>query len=47
MAFSEDEGGEAHCQSGAQRLAFTRVYDWLDQVMPRHLVPYGNKRVSV
>ncbi|MEU0058643.1 TIGR03086 family metal-binding protein, partial [Streptomyces sp. NPDC006334] len=35
MAFTDEEGAEAHCQSGAQRLAFARVYDWLDRVMAR------------
>ncbi|WP_157845374.1 TIGR03086 family metal-binding protein [Kitasatospora phosalacinea] len=38
MAFTEEEGAEAHCQSGAQRLAFARVYDWLDAVMTRPAV---------
>ncbi|MFE5112045.1 alpha/beta hydrolase family protein [Streptomyces sp. NPDC056663] len=33
LAFTEEEGAKAHCQSGAQKLAFARVYDWLDQVM--------------
>ncbi|MGW5245778.1 TIGR03086 family metal-binding protein [Streptomyces sp. NPDC004129] len=33
MAFKEREGAEAHCQSGAQRLAFARIYDWLDRVV--------------
>ncbi len=30
MHFTEAEGAGAHCQVGAQRLAFARVYDWLD-----------------
>lgn len=34
MAFTAEEGAAAHCQSGAQRLAFAGVYDWLDRVMP-------------
>jgi hypothetical protein len=31
MRFSEGEGAGAHCQVGAGRLAFARMYDWLDQ----------------
>ncbi len=30
MRFSGAEGAGAHCHSGAQRLAFGRIYDWLD-----------------
>ncbi|OBI60647.1 S9 family peptidase [Mycobacterium sp. E796] len=33
LAFTAAEGAEAHCQSGAQRLALGRVYDWLDTVL--------------
>ncbi|MFF3515639.1 TIGR03086 family metal-binding protein [Streptomyces sp. NPDC002573] len=33
MAFKEREGAEAYCQSGAQRLAFARIYDWLARVV--------------
>ncbi|MEV2224059.1 hypothetical protein AB0E01_29850 [Nocardia vinacea] len=25
-----EKGADAHCQSGAQRFAFARIYDWLD-----------------
>jgi dienelactone hydrolase len=32
MRFTESEGAGAHCQVGASRLAFARIYDWLDQV---------------
>lgn len=32
VKFTEAEGADAHCQSGAQRLAYARVYDWLDDV---------------
>ncbi|WP_433200322.1 alpha/beta hydrolase family protein [Dactylosporangium sp. CS-047395] len=35
MPFSSAEGAGAHCQSGAQRLAFARIYDWLDEVFGR------------
>jgi dienelactone hydrolase len=31
MHFTIDEGAGAHCQVGAARLAFARIYDWLDQ----------------
>lgn len=30
LPFTADEGGGAHCQAGAQRLAYARVFDWLD-----------------
>jgi len=30
MQFTQDEGAGAHCQVGAARLAFARIYDWLD-----------------
>jgi hypothetical protein len=31
MRFAESEGAGAHCQVGAGRLAFARMYDWLDE----------------
>jgi alpha-beta hydrolase superfamily lysophospholipase len=31
--FTEAEGAGAHCQVGAQRLAFARIYDWLDDTL--------------
>jgi pimeloyl-ACP methyl ester carboxylesterase len=31
LRFSGDEGAGAHCHSGAQRLAFARILDWLDE----------------
>jgi hypothetical protein len=31
IRFTEAEGAGAHCQVGAHRLAFARVYDWLDE----------------
>jgi len=34
LAFTAEDGGEAHCQSGAQRYAFGRIYDWLAEAMP-------------
>jgi pimeloyl-ACP methyl ester carboxylesterase len=30
MRFTASEGAGAHCQVGAHRLAFGRIYDWLD-----------------
>jgi pimeloyl-ACP methyl ester carboxylesterase len=33
LAFTEAEGAGAHCQAGAQRLAFARIYDWLDDTL--------------
>jgi pimeloyl-ACP methyl ester carboxylesterase len=33
LDFTTAEGSAAHCQSGAQRLAFGRVYDWLDETL--------------
>ncbi len=35
MRFTSAEGAGAHCHSGAQRLAFGRIYDWLDDVVGR------------
>ena len=35
MSFTAAEGAGAHCQVGAQRLAFGRIYDWLDDTL-RH-----------
>jgi hypothetical protein len=32
MRFTSAEGAGAHCHSGALRLAFGRIYDWLDDV---------------
>jgi pimeloyl-ACP methyl ester carboxylesterase len=36
MRFTAAEGAGAHCQVGAQRLAFGRIYDWLDDTL-RHV----------
>src|SRR5271163_1561414 len=33
LDFSDEEGAGAHCQAGAERLAFARIYDWLDDVV--------------
>jgi alpha-beta hydrolase superfamily lysophospholipase len=33
LEFTEDEGADAHCQAGAQRLALARVYNWLDDTL--------------
>jgi pimeloyl-ACP methyl ester carboxylesterase len=31
MTFTAAEGADAHCQSGAQRLALARIADWLER----------------
>ncbi|MER5627054.1 alpha/beta fold hydrolase [Streptosporangium sp. NPDC002544] len=31
LEFTAEEGADAHCQSGAQRLAMARISDWLDE----------------
>ncbi|MFE0104554.1 TIGR03086 family metal-binding protein [Streptomyces sp. NPDC059009] len=41
MTFTEGEGADAHCQSGAQRLACARIFDWLDRVLVRRPVLAG------
>jgi len=33
MHFTRDEGAGAHCQVGAERLAFARICDWLDDTL--------------
>jgi len=33
MRFTTAEGAGAYCQLGAQRLAFDRIYDWLDETL--------------
>jgi alpha-beta hydrolase superfamily lysophospholipase len=33
LDFTEAEGAGAHCQAGAGRLAFARIYDWLDETL--------------
>jgi acetyl esterase/lipase len=35
IRFTEAEGAGAHCQVGASRLAFARIYDWLDELFAR------------
>lgn len=32
LRFTADQGAGAHCQVGAQRLAYARVFDWLDDL---------------
>jgi dienelactone hydrolase len=32
IKFTDAEGAGAHCEVGASRLAFARMYDWLDEV---------------
>ncbi|MFF2732749.1 hypothetical protein ACFVS9_33220 [Streptomyces sp. NPDC058008] len=45
MAFTDAEGAEAHCRSGAQKPAFARVYDWRDRVMARRPSVVGARGV--
>ncbi|MFI6324913.1 alpha/beta hydrolase family protein [Nonomuraea sp. NPDC050556] len=33
LSFTAEEGGDAHCQSGAQRLAMARIGDWLEETL--------------
>ncbi len=33
LEFTEEEGADAHCQVGAQRLALARICDWLDDTL--------------
>ena len=33
MTFTAQEGAGAHCEVGAGRLAYARMYDWLDEVL--------------
>jgi pimeloyl-ACP methyl ester carboxylesterase len=33
LRFTTAEGAGAHCQFGAQRLAYARIYDWLDDTL--------------
>jgi len=32
ILFTEEEGAEEHCQSGASALLNQRIFDWLDEV---------------
>jgi hypothetical protein len=33
LEFTTEQGADAHCHAGAQRLATARIYDWLDDVL--------------
>ncbi len=33
MMFTDAEGAGAHCEAGASRLAYGRMYDWLDEIL--------------
>jgi alpha-beta hydrolase superfamily lysophospholipase len=33
MKFTADEGAGAHCEVGAGRLAYARIFDWLDETL--------------
>jgi pimeloyl-ACP methyl ester carboxylesterase len=36
ILFTETEGAEEHCQSGASSLSNQRIFDWLDQTFKNH-----------
>ncbi len=33
IKFTDAEGAGAHCEMGASRLAYARMYDWLDETL--------------
>ena len=33
MSFSSEDGAGAHCEVGAGRYAFARIFDWLDETL--------------
>ncbi|MGO9162491.1 MAG: alpha/beta hydrolase family protein [Streptosporangiaceae bacterium] len=33
LQFTAEEGADAHCQAGAQRLALARIFNWLDDTL--------------
>jgi hypothetical protein len=33
IVFTEEEGAEEHCQSGASGLTSQRIFDWLDEIL--------------
>lgn len=33
LTFTDEEGAGAHCEMGASRLAYARIYDWLDDTL--------------
>jgi pimeloyl-ACP methyl ester carboxylesterase len=35
LKFTDAEGAGAHCEVGASRLAYARIYDWLDETLDR------------
>ena len=35
MRFTSEEGAGGHCQVGAGRLAFARIYDWVEETLSR------------
>ena len=36
ILFTETEGAEEHCQSGASSLSNQRIFDWLDHTFNNH-----------
>jgi hypothetical protein len=39
LEFTADEGADAHCQVGAERLALARIYNWLDDTLDAPVSP--------
>jgi hypothetical protein len=35
MKFTDAGGAGAHCEVGAGRLAYARIYDWLDETLAK------------
>jgi pimeloyl-ACP methyl ester carboxylesterase len=35
LKFTDAEGAGAHCEMGASRLAYARIYDWLDEILKK------------
>jgi alpha-beta hydrolase superfamily lysophospholipase len=40
LEFTADEGADAHCQVGAERLALARIYNWLDDTLDAPVSPW-------
>jgi hypothetical protein len=37
ILFTQEEGAEEHCQSGANALSNQRIFDWVDEVFEHNL----------
>jgi len=45
LEFTADEGADAHCQVGAERLALARIYNWLDDTLDAPVSPRRHRLV--